>query len=213
MGAPLTCRPVCLKQLDAFILAGGQGRRLNRDKVHLELPNGRVLANLIDLCGDLFRTVTLVVDRAQRIHNPPAGVRIMADVIPGSGPLGGLLTGLGVASSRTSFVTACDLPFLNREIIHFVARRMADQDVLVPARGDAIEPLVGFYAKTCSDAIRRSIERGDLRVRGFWPEVRTEVVDLAGSFRPGDLDTWLLNVNTRRELQIAEAVASSGTWE
>lgn len=202
-----------LKHIDAFILAGGQSRRLNRDKVHLELPTGRVLANLAHLCQGLFREVLFVVDRADRIRRPHPGVRVIADEIPGSGPLGGLLAALDASASTVSFVIACDLPFLHGELIRFIARRISSQDVLVPRWRGGVEPLVGFYSKTCAEAIRASIKRGDLRVRAFWPEVRTEIVELDAFFDDEDLRTWLLNVNTRHDLEIAEAVASAGTRE
>jgi molybdopterin-guanine dinucleotide biosynthesis protein A len=201
-----------LKSYDAILLAGGQSRRLKSDKVHLELACGGVLANLIDLCRDLFGHVFLVVDRPGRVTPPHPDVRVLADEIPGSGPLGGILTGLRAAISERCFVTACDLPFLNHELIRFVARHIENQDVLVPGRGRSIEPLMGFYSRNCCDTIQQSIEEGDLRVRGFWPKVNTEVVELEKHFDTADLRTWLLNVNTRHDLEIAEAVAASGSW-
>ncbi|MCK4548053.1 MAG: molybdenum cofactor guanylyltransferase [Candidatus Eisenbacteria sp.] len=203
---------VNLKQYDAILLAGGQSRRLKTDKLHLELAHGRVLAHLVDLCRDLFRCVFLITDRPGRIPAPHPDVRMVADEIPGSGPLGGLLSGLRASSSDRCFVTACDLPFLHPELIRFLARRIGNQDVLVPARGDFIEPLVGFYSKGCCEAIRRRIDDGDLRIRGFWTEVRTEIVELDGAFDAPDLRTWLLNINTRHDLEIAEAVAASESW-
>jgi molybdopterin-guanine dinucleotide biosynthesis protein A len=109
-----------------------------------------------------------------------------------------------------NFVTACDVPFLRREMIEHLAHHIAGQDVVVPCRGDAVEPLVGFYSKQCCEAITDSIAHGRLQVRGFWPEVRTEIVDLGHAFRDSDLDTWLLNVNTRNDLEMARAL--SETW-
>jgi molybdopterin-guanine dinucleotide biosynthesis protein A len=203
---------VSLKQHDAILLAGGQGRRLRSDKVHLQLANGRVLGNLIDLCRDLFGHVFLVVDRPGRIRDPHPDVRVVADEIPGSGPLGGILTGLRATSADRCFVTACDLPFLNPDLIRFIAQHVGNQDVLVPGRGNAIEPLMGFYSRSCRDIISRSIHEGDLRVRGFWAKVKTEVIELESCFDAADLQTWLLNVNTRHDLEIAEAVAASGLW-
>ena len=201
-----------LKRFDAILLAGGQSRRLKSDKVLLELANGPVLPGLIDLCRDLFGTVFIVVDRVGRVVYPHPNVRVVTDEIPGSGPLGGILTGLEASASERCFVAACDLPFLHRELIHFIARRVTNQDVVVPARGDSIEPLIGFYSRRSRNIIRRSIAAGDFRVRGFWPRVTTDVVELEDSFDPPDLETWLLNVNTRHDLKIAEAVAASGSW-
>jgi len=198
------------KHLDALIMAGGQGRRLNQDKVRLELANGPVLENLTDLCLGIFGRVRLIVDRLERVRSTRERVSVVADESPGLGPLGGLLTGLRAAESETCFVTACDIPFLSRELILHLAARVADQDLVVPGRGESVEPLIGFYRRSCCPAITRAIAAGDLRMRSFWPQVRAEIVDLRGSFAPEDLDTWLLNVNTRSDLEIAAALAARG---
>ncbi len=166
----------------------------------------------MDLCKGLFGTVWVVVDRPGRVAPLHPGVRIIADDIPGSGPLGGILTGLRASHAETCFVAACDLPFLNEDLIRFIAGRVSGQDVVVPARGDSVEPLLGFYAKRNCDVIHRSISAGEFQVRGFWPRVTTEVIELDGAFASSNLETWLLNVNTRHDLEIAETVAATGSW-
>ena len=78
------------------------------------------------------------------------GVRVYKDDRYLSNPLGGILTGLGVARYSRSAIVGCDTPLLRAEVIECLYEEMGDHVAAVPVwEGDEImtmEPLCGVYS-------------------------------------------------------------------
>ena len=100
------------------VLAGGASRRMGRDKAALPWTGStlarRAAAVLAESCGEVV------------IAGPsglaPTGTETVADLYPGCGPLAGLHAGLERAGGRAIFALACDLPFVEVELVrHLVA--------------------------------------------------------------------------------------------
>src|SRR5204863_290703 len=67
--------------------------------------------------------------------DPPLGVapRIIADVVPGCGPLGGIHAALTEARGDAVFVAACDMPYLNAAFVSFLLELAREADAAVPS--------------------------------------------------------------------------------
>ncbi len=96
-------------------------------------------------------------------------VDVVSDLIPGAGPLGGIYSGLMVSSTEYNFVFACDMPFLNVNLIQYMLRKKTDYDVLIPKYGDCLEPLHGVYSKSIIPVIKEKIEQGNYRIQSILP--------------------------------------------
>ncbi len=122
----------------AVVLAGGRSRRLGRDKA--ELPwEGRTLLEVVAarLAGLFGEVVVVGGVRRRRLGLPRVSQRL--DLLPGRGPLGGLVTGLLALPGRPVFACACDLPLLDPEAV----RRLAAVALPALERGHgAVIPLV-----------------------------------------------------------------------
>ena len=76
-----------------------------------------------------------------------------------------------------------------------------EAEVTLPATvAEGIHPLCAVYARSCLAAIERRIVARELKVAGFFPEVRVRCVEeseiRAGGFTP----EMLANLNTPEEL-------------
>ncbi|MCS7050494.1 MAG: molybdenum cofactor guanylyltransferase, partial [Thermomicrobium sp.] len=93
------------------ILAGGQSRRMGRDKALLDFHGepllGRVLRRVRPLTDDLFIVAS---DRPAYLQ---FGVPVVPDRIPDAGPLGGIYSALLSARHEYCLVLSCDLPFVD----------------------------------------------------------------------------------------------------
>jgi molybdenum cofactor guanylyltransferase len=164
-----------IRQIAAFILAGGESSRMGRDKALLEL-GGMPL---------ILRTARLVEAAAGPpavIGNPeayePLGLRLIADDWPGAGPLGGIATALRASDAPWSLVVACDLPYLTRDWLEYlIARALASQmDAVVPMNALGAEPLCAIYHKRAEPAISSALERGTRKVTDGLKDVRIEAI-------------------------------------
>ena len=99
---------------------------------------------------------------------------MVGDLITGTGPLGGIHTGLKEMSSVAGLVVACDMPRLDSGVLRKQCDMWctADGDALVPLVAGRPEPLHAVYGKQCLPAIEEQIKRGEYRVRALFEAVR-----------------------------------------
>ncbi len=143
---------------------------------------------------ELTGTILLVTAGDDRRNLP--GVRVVTDLIPGAGPLGGVFTAIRFASPACALVVACDMPFLTAAFLGRLVAESEGFDVVVPRTPDGYHPLCAVYAPSAADPIHRRIRSGrlkvvdalaDLRIRELGPE----------EIAPYDPDgTLFFNINT-----------------
>ncbi len=211
-----------MPEFSASVLAGGQSRRMGRDKAFMPVGGRWLIERVLD-------TLSQVSDDLLIVTNTPEpyagfGVRIVGDVYPGTGALGGIFTAIQAARHPYTFVVACDMPFLNADLLRYMAVLAPAYDVVVPrlasdgrdraadpkstAKERELHPLHAIYAKTCLEPIERALREDDLRTIAFHSHVRVcyveqEEIDV---FDPQHLS--LFNVNTPNELALAEAMVA-----
>lgn len=189
------------------MLAGGASSRMGFDKAMARLGQGTVddgitlVARAVTTARSLSADVLLVVKDADSYAD--LAVRIVRDVYPGAGSLGGIYSGLLAAKYQHSLVVACDMPFLSLPLWRHMLGLPRDYDALVPRSNEMYEPLHAVYSKGCLPAMRKMLERGRLRVTGFLDQVQVRFLDEDESSQ-FDPEHWsFFNVNTPEELTTA----------
>ena len=125
------------------ILAGGQSRRMGRDKLRLTLAGETLLERAVRRWGEVFPRVLVSVAGPERF--PELGEMRVFDRYPGAGPLAGLHAGL-LRAGEDVFLTGADMPFSSPEKaleLSFLCGE-ADACCLTDETG-RWEPLFGFY--------------------------------------------------------------------
>lgn len=207
----MTVGPGCT----GVILAGGVGARLGGVRKGLLCVGGRrMLDRVADALGG-------VVDRLLLVANDPdarawlPGVRVVADLRPAAGSLGGLHAALAHAGGP-AIVVAWDMPFVVPPLLRMLratgelAGARVDAVVPRPGADGRVEPLCAYYAPSCVQAIERRLDRGDRRARSFLADVRVRWVEGAELVAHGDPELLFANVNTHEDLARAAAHAGAG---
>lgn len=187
--------------MTGIVLAGGRSSRMGRDKSVLPWDNS-------DLMQTVVKKVSLVCDDiilvSNQMRNVPHTVRVVKDIIPNMGPLGGIHAGLINAKYPYAFVTACDMPFIAPEAIAYLQQQAGEEwDVVIPTCGDMFEPMFAIYRKTCLPAIEKLLNENRRKIIDFFPLVRLKGIDVS-NFRQFDKDlTLFTNINTAEEYERA----------
>jgi molybdopterin-guanine dinucleotide biosynthesis protein A len=143
----------------ALILAGGESRRMGRDKASLMLEGRSMLETVAATMQALFADVKLGVREKRSDSMLP---QILDD--PGcEGPLAGLLSGLENTSAPWLFMVGCDMPFVSTSVIMQLANRRGRYQAVVPVVRGFPQPLAAFYALNGLGAIRGHLATGGTR--------------------------------------------------
>jgi molybdopterin-guanine dinucleotide biosynthesis protein A len=194
--------PDALRSMCAFILAGGRSGRFGLDKALLTREGKRFVDIVIDTCSLIFGEVYLVGKR----YEHPNLTGCVEDERRGVGPIGGLLTALGVSPEGFSFVVGVDYPFIDGEVIRELGRRTLlegeSRDALVPVMTDGAHPLFAYYHGRCRPAAARCIEEGRYRLACLSVHARVTYLNVPamGSGIPlSRYERSFININTPEE--------------
>ncbi len=157
----------------------------------------RVVRALRESCSEL-----LMVTNSPDVY-ADIDIRMVRDVWPGKGSLGGIYSAIYHATTPYVLVVACDMPFLRVASLTYLIEQIGDYDVVMPEVLGEQQPLHAIYARTCLEPIRRRLEADRLKIVGFLPDVRVRTVTEAElqSFDP-DLLAFQ-NLNTPQEFEAA----------
>ena len=162
-------------RFSVVILAGGQSRRMGRDKRALPwvtAADGWPQT----LLGHVAATVSKLTDDVVLVANDDPGVasaRVVGDLYPRSGSLGGIYSGLAAAAYDLAFIAAADMPFLNATLILDLVGLATRVDAVVPVTGGRPEPLHAVFRKSVLKPARQRIERRELKVAPVFDAVAT----------------------------------------
>lgn len=197
--------------ITAVILAGGQSRRLGRDKAVEPFDGEPLIRRVIRRAceGVSAREVVVVVADPARADALPLGVnhRTAVDVFPDCGSLGGIYTGLDAAPTDWCLVTACDMPFLSAPLLAHMAGLREGVDAVVPMVEGRPEPTHALYTRRCLPAIESRLRAGQLKISGFFDHVAVRYVP-ESEIRDFDPDLLsFFNINRPEDLTRAMELA------
>ena len=196
-------------ETSCIILAGGKSSRLENDKVLETVGNRSLLQRVISDVSLLSNDIIIVTASEQTVPEciDYPKLRIVTDICPGKGPLGGIYTGLATSTSFYNLVVASDMPFLNQALLRYMIQLSANFDLVAPRVGDLVEPLHTVYTKNCLAPIEHMIKQGKLRVNLFFSLVKARYVEAEEIERFDPEHLSFFNVNTEPDLKRARELA------
>ncbi|MCS6290774.1 MAG: molybdenum cofactor guanylyltransferase [Nitrospira sp.] len=182
---------------------------MGRDKRFLKVKGKSVFDRTLSLLMDTF--VETVVVLAEPIESLEVrDCRVVYDVIPNAGSLGGLYTGLLAAAQPRIFAVACDMPFLHPDVIRYMVSFDEMADVVVAELQGQFHPMHAVYSKRCTEFLKAMAERQNLKIQTLY---RSEALRVAvvGANDLSSLGVGLRsfeNINTPDDLTLADAAIS-----
>jgi molybdopterin-guanine dinucleotide biosynthesis protein A len=198
-------------KFSCIALAGGKSTRLGRNKLDEVIGGRRVFQHVLDTLSSFDTEIIMVV--SQQSVLPPMEqyplVRVIKDIYPGSGSLGGIFTGLLASNQHYNLVVACDMPFLRIDLLHYMINISKGYDLVAYNPDNRPEPLHAIYSRNCLVPMKSLLEQNKLRIIGILPHIKTRYITLEEieGFDPEHLSFFNINneddLNKAREIEEA----------
>jgi molybdopterin-guanine dinucleotide biosynthesis protein A len=189
-------------KITGIILAGGKNLRMGKNKAFLEINGQRIIDRTKQLFVDLFDEVFLVANST--LDYLDLNLRVVSDLFPGGGALGGIYSGLFHASHSHAFVAACDMPFLNKALISHLSALSPGYDIVIPKMEDGWQPLHAVYSPKCLPFMEDLLQKKNLKIIDFFPKVKKREVTTEEILPFDPQLVSFLNINTPEDLARAE---------
>jgi len=194
--------------ISSIILAGGKSLRLGHDKI-LEKIGDKSLLEQVVFHIDSFSKKIIIVTAHERTFAPLAKhpkVKIVSDIFPGQGSLGGIYTGLVESSSFYNLVVAADMPFLNESLLRYMIDSSDGYDFILPRLNNFFEPLHAVYSRNCIAPIKSLMEQGKKVIVELFDYVKVRYIEAEEVERFDPKHLSFFNINTKEDLELAREI-------
>ncbi len=185
--------------MTAVILAGGKSSRMGSNKAFLKLKDKTFIERQIELLREIFDEILISANTPSEYEY--LNLPVFKDIYPEKGPLGGIYTSLINSSSTSTFMLACDMPFVESGLIKYLKELTKEYDVVVPKSERGLEPLHAFYSKNCIEPIKRELDSNNLRIISFFPHVNVKIVEMDSLIASDSIKNSIKNLNTKDEYE------------
>jgi len=190
------------------LLAGGNSRRMGEDKRYLVVGEQTLLERGLAVLRSIFQEVLVVIAQDSLPFNVDA--RVVRDLVPDCGSLGGLYTGLTQATTPYIFVVACDMPFLDPAVITQFTSRRASADIVMAKLAARLHPMHALYSKGCLPVLEQMIRARQLKIQEMvsHSSLHVRYVTDADLLTIDPSGRSFQNVNTPADLEVARSLIS-----
>ena len=185
------------KSIFGLVLAGGESRRMGRDKALLERDGKTQLAHIVELLEGCVDKVFVSTRADQNKDEERGRFEQVVDRYDDLGPVAGILSALDEYPEVDWLVVACDLPNIDEATIRHLLKHSGGEQPFTAYSSsyDGLpEPLCAVYHSGCADIVRRFVDDGVNCPRKILIRSDTHLLEQPD---PRALD----NVNTPDDLQ------------
>jgi molybdenum cofactor guanylyltransferase len=130
--------------LTAVLLAGGESRRMGRDKATIEFEGQPLWKRQLEVLRAVGPEQIFVSARTKPLWLPE-DAELLLDDPPSRGPLSGLTKVLATMRTTHLLALAVDMPFMTSDQLDVLRELAAEGRGVVPVIGERAEPLAAIY--------------------------------------------------------------------
>ena len=194
----------------AAILAGGQSKRMGKDKLFLEFNNKKLIEHTIDKVKKYLKKVIIITNQDNEFFSRNNLITVK-DCIEGQlGPLVGILTAMKWAKenlSKCSWIATfpCDTPFFPESIIKsFIEESEKKESLILCASSHGRKHnIFGLWSLDLYDRLKDDLINKKVRKVQDWTE-KNKIKNLEFKFK--DYDPFF-NINTEEDLEFAKKLS------
>ena len=192
------------------ILAGGQSKRMGKDKLFLEFNNKKLIEHTVDKVKKYLKKIVIITNQDNEFFFKNNLITVK-DCIEGQlGPLVGILTAMKWAKenlSKCSWIATfpCDTPFFPESIIKsFIEESEKKESLILCASSHGRKHnIFGLWSLDLYDKLKDDLTNKKVRKVQDWTE-KNKIKNLEFKFK--DYDPFF-NINTEEDLEFAKKLS------
>jgi molybdopterin-guanine dinucleotide biosynthesis protein A len=145
------------------VLAGGQGRRMGRDKAEVLVDGEPLWRRQVRVLGQAGADRVVLMRR--RDQAPLDYADCQFDIFTDSGPLAGVQAALGISGHPWVAVLAVDMPGIDADWFRWLRGFCRPGAGAVARHAQSLEPLAAIYPAEARAEAERRLGRGEFSVR------------------------------------------------
>lgn len=182
------------------ILSGGKSSRMGQTKAFLPIGNQTEIEHLTEFAKTLTDKVMIVTNDFDEYKHLDA--QLVEDIRKGYGPLAGLEAALTASSTEVNFVIACDMPFVNKDLLQAILSELGEYDVAIPRINGLHHPLFAAYRKSTLPILKETLDECHKKIMIYLNKLKIKW--LTESELPNFDDTAFFNMNNPEEYEEAK---------
>ena len=159
-------KSVISMKISTVLLAGGESRRMGRDKATLLFRGRRLWQIQFDLLRTLQPEEIFVSARTDPPWRP-SGVHFVSDESPSRGPLSGLSATMARISTDHLLALAIDMPLMTGNYLRLICNLVEPGRGVLPMIGNRAEPLVAIYPKSTGTDFITALSGSDFSLQSL----------------------------------------------
>jgi molybdenum cofactor guanylyltransferase len=191
------------------ILSGGLNTRFNgQNKAFIRVGQKRILDRLYEIFSDLFDDIILVTNHPLEFLD--WDLTIVTDLFSARSSLTGIHTGLFYMKYLYGFFSACDTPFLRKELVQTLIEQIENNtDIIMPETTAGFEPLCAIYSKRCLKQAEQHLKENKYKIQWAFQGHRIKYIrENVLLEKDPDLRSFF-NINTPEDLMRAEEMIAT----
>jgi molybdopterin-guanine dinucleotide biosynthesis protein A len=186
-----------------IVLAGGESRRMGRDKALVEWRGAPLIRHSVDAIRHVAAETVIVA--ASTDSYSVAGATTVADAFPGEGPVGGICTGIQSLHASIFVVVACDMPAIQLALLRLLIDSLTETEeveavaVLDDATG-MVQPLCAVYRSESLPKLLNFMAEGRRSARAAIESLKLRLLNTEDVLAADPQRLSFLNINTEQEL-------------
>jgi molybdopterin-guanine dinucleotide biosynthesis protein A len=198
-----------ISAMTGVVLAGGRSSRFGANKALADWRGTTMIESVVNSLLKVLPSVMVVTKNVPELaFLKNDRVSVIEDLCCDGHPMGGLFTALRSLKTGHAFVAACDMPFVQPELIEALWRSRADYDAVIPVWKDVRQPLCGIYTRSCVGMIRSAIAEDSLEIARLFDVLRTRFMLESEVLGVDPRGLSFMDIDTREDYERAKGLAS-----
>ncbi len=182
--------------MNAYILAGGKGRRVSICKSFIKIGNKNLIDIVIEKLSLVFRDNIYIVIKEEQRESFRNYKNLVIEHAKESSSLLGIYTALSHTKEEWNFIIGTDMPGVTTELIREMSKYKEGYDIVVPFVNGYTEPLFAFYNRRVLPYVALKVKEGKLKIQKLFEKTKVLYIkeDIIKRFDPELIS--FININT-----------------
>jgi len=183
--------------MEAIILAGGENRRFQSHKALAEIKGRRIIEASTELLTKHFTAVYISTNTPELFFY--LGLPLIGDIVEQRGPITGIYSSFISTGAPELFFMACDMPFIEAEVIELIKKKFHGQDAVLPMHKGLPQPLLGIYSRRLIPQLAERIQQNKRALWDLLQGITVQFVSEQEVLRADPEGRSFVNINTLEE--------------